>query len=204
MTKPKETEINEHENIFSNKAHLSEFEAFASEEPLHSPEIESKFANITSQFDEEFNESSQIDDNAPWTSIEKPTGGIGDDEPWELEDNGEEKITPVPTTTRLVSAFNDNEYSSIEKFNSSKNFFSDSFNPNEEIEQTLTKSVRFDDRIQNIRSPTPPIDNIESPTTSDSNEVVVDDIIPNFETINNQMEASYVTIDETDIKVYFD
>ncbi len=167
---------------------------------MHSPNAEPKFTNITSQFDEELNESSQIDDNTPWTTIEKPSSGFGDDEPWELEDHGEEKMTPIPTTTRFTSPFNDNEYYPIEKISSKNNFFSDSFNPSEDTEQTLTKTVRFDDNIQSIPSPTPPLRDSPESSESDSDGIVIDDITPNFEANNNHMETSYVTIDENDLK----
>jgi hypothetical protein len=105
---------------------------------------------------------------------------------------------------RLSSPFNDDEYAITEKSTLQNNFFSDSFNPpiiietrpsNEQEtstayfpEQPLTKSVRFDDNIQNI---TPTNDDIE-----------IEDIIPTFETITNHMETSFVNIDETDIKPF--
>ncbi len=202
MTKHKEIEINEEENFFPNKEHLSQFDAFASDQPLYSPEIQSKFADITAQFDEEFNEPSQTDDNAPWTAIEKPndttkSSGIGGDEPWELEDHGEEKMIPIPTTTRFASAFNDNDSAPIGKVTLHQNIFSDSFNPTEDTEHILTKTVRFDDNVQKIRAPTPP----KESSSSDSDDVEIEDITPNFETINDRMEASYVNIDETDLKV---
>jgi hypothetical protein len=207
-------EGNEQDNVFSNNACLSQFEVFASDQPLNSPEMESKFGNITTQFN----------DNSPWISAKKSSetgksSGIGDNEPWELEDNGEEIITPVPTTNRL-SAFNND-------------FFSDSFNPsiiaeidsnankenddghftkqisNEDIDQSFAKSVRFDDNVQKIRAPTPQKDILnesKSSTTSDSNEVEIDDITPSFETISDRitdhMETSFVNVDTTDVKVY--
>ncbi len=178
----------------------SQLEAFTTDQ---TSQIESKFANITAQFDEEFNESSQTDANAAWTSIEKPfetikSSGIGDDEPWELEDNGEEKIIPIPTTTRLSS----NEYSSNGKVHLHS---SDLFNQNEEMEHTLTKTVRFDDNVQNIRAPTPPPkETLESSSsTNDSDEIEVDDIATSFERINHRMEASYVTINEADLNVMY-
>ena len=76
--------INEEENFFSNNARSSQFEAFASDQPLHSTELQSKFTHITAQLDNEFVESS------PWTTVEKPTETIKStaiiaDEPWELE-----------------------------------------------------------------------------------------------------------------------
>ncbi|CAF0786531.1 unnamed protein product [Adineta steineri] len=235
-----EIETNEQENFFSKKARLSQFEVFASDQPLNSPEIESKFSNINTQFGNDFNEFSQLqqstDDNAAWISVDKSSemvksNNFGDNEPWELEDHGEEKITPVPTTMRL-SAFNDNEFATNEKRNSQNNFFSDSFNPptftendsnnnkenspdhfikkqtNEDIDQSIPKSVRFDDRIQNIRSPTPPTDILnesKSSTKSDSDDIDIDDISPSFETGNDQitdhtMETSYVNVDTTDVK----
>ena len=173
-------------------------EAFPTNQPS---QIESKYANITSQFDDEFNESSQTDANAAWTSIEKPiettkSSGIGDDEPWELEDNGEEKMTPIPTTTRLTP----NEYSPTGKVNLHANF-SDSFHPNEDTEHTQTKTVRFDDNVQKIRAPTPPKETLESSSTNDSDEIEVDDITTSFEKVNPRMETSYVTISEADLNV---
>jgi hypothetical protein len=220
-------EGNEQDNVFSNNACLSQFEVFASDQPLNSPEMESKFGNITTQFN----------DNSPWISARKSSetgksSGIGDNEPWELEDNGEEIITPVPTTSRF-SAFNNDEFSITEKADSHINFFSDSFNPpiiaetnsnankenddghftkqisNEDIDQSFAKSVRFDDNVQKIRAPTPQKDILnesKSSTTSDSNEVEIDDITPSFETISDRitdhMETSFVNVDTTDVKVY--
>ncbi len=214
MKEQNDIEGNEQDNVFSNNACLSQFEVFASDQPLNSPEMESKFGNITTQFN----------DNSPWISAKKSSetgksSGIGDNEPWELEDNGEEIITPVPTTNRL-SAFNND-------------FFSDSFNPsiiaeidsnankenddghftkqisNEDIDQSFAKSVRFDDNVQKIRAPTPQKDILnesKSSTTSDSNEVEIDDITPSFETISDRitdhMETSFVNVDTTDVKVY--
>jgi hypothetical protein len=109
-------------------------------------------------------------------------------------------MTPIPTTTRLTS----NEYSSAGKVNLQSNYFSDSFNPNEDAEQTLTKTVRFNDNVQNIRVPTPPKETRESSSTNDSDEIEVDDITPNFERINDRMETSYVTINEADLNVCID
>lgn len=233
MRERNDIEDNEQDNLFSNNARLSQFEAFASDQPLNLPEIE-----LTSQFNNEFNAFSQLqqstDDNAPWISVEKSSeisksSGIGENEPWELEDHGEEKMTPVPTTTRL-SAFNDSDYfSTTEKPDSLNNFFSDSFNPpiiteeqsnnnkenyddhftkqqsNENIDQSFVKSVRFDDNIQKIRAPTPSKE-IHNESKSDSDEVEIDDITPTFETIGSDritdhMETSYVTVDKTDIAV---
>jgi len=183
---------NEKENLFTNKTDLSQFEAFASDQPLDSSKIELKFTNLTVPFDEELNESLQTDENTPWTSVDKPNSGIGDDEPWELEDHGEEKMTPIPTTTRLASAFNDNEHSLKEK----QNFFSDSFDQYEDAEETVTKTVRFDDNVESIRAATPQED-----TPSDSDEIEINEITPTFEQVNDRMEASYVKIDETDLTV---
>jgi hypothetical protein len=128
------------------------------------------------------------------------SSGIGDDEPWELEDSTDEKLTPIPTTVRLSSPFNDDEYSTTEKSAAQKNFFSDSFIPpkiletrpsnepensdddlshhqsNETTEQPLTKSVRFDDNIQNINR---------------SEQAEIDD-----------METSYINVGETDVKAF--
>jgi hypothetical protein len=196
--------------------------------------MEAKFGTIAALINNEFIPSSQIqqstDDDAAWTSIEKPSepvrsSGIGDNEPWELEDTGEEKITPIPTTDRLTSAFNDHEYSTIEKPDAHNNFFSDAFNPPaiiiekrsnisdsdkedsidyfpkhqpvEDTEPALSKSVRFDDNVQNIRPTTPPKSNLyesESSETSDSDEVEVDEITPTFEAVPEHVE--------TNIKVY--
>ena len=202
MTKQKEIEINDQENFFTNKTQLSQFEVFASVEPLHSPEIDSKFANITAQFDEKVNQSLQIHDDALWTSIEKPTNEIGNDEPWELEDNGEEKISPIPTTVRLSSAFNDNEYFPKEKNASSNNFFSDSFNPTEDNEQTAAKTVRFSDNIENICISTLPRNDTFESSSSSTSTNELDDIV--IEDIKPTMETSFINIDEKDFKVEID
>jgi hypothetical protein len=92
-------------------------------------------------------------------------------------------MTPIPTTTRLA----DNEHSLTEK----KNFFSDSFDQYEDAEETVTKTVRFDDNVESIRAATPPED-----TPSDS-----DEITPTFEPVSDRIDASYVNIDETDLTV---
>lgn len=180
MKEQEEIEFNEQENFFTNKSHLNEFEEFASEKPLHSP----KSPHLTSPFDD--------DNNGLWTKIEKPIN----DEPWELEDNGEEKLTPIPTTKRFTSPFNDDDDDGENILKEKLNFFSDSFNPNEDIEQTVTKTVRFDDNIQSIRSPTPPLSARETFDSSENNsdKIDLDDITPN-------MEASFVTINENDLKV---
>ena len=160
-----------------------------------------RFANISAQIDEEFTKTSPIEENSPWTTVEATkSSGIGDDEPWELEDNGEEKMTPIPTTTRLSSPFNDGDLSPVGKVNLHSNFFSDSFQPNEDNEQTLTKTVRFDDNVQNIRAATPPKDQFEIPS-SESDDIEVDDIIPNFENNIDRMDTSFVQIDEKDLQV---
>lgn len=157
--------INEEENFFSNNARSSQFEAFASDEPLDSAELQSKYTHITGPLDDQFVESS------PWTTVEK-----SNDEPWELEDN-------MLRTTRADSP--------VDEINDSKtNYFFDSFNPVKEPDQTLSKSVRFNDNVQNIRASTPPASSL----TMESTEV---DITPSF----NRMETSYVQINETDLIV---
>lgn len=107
---------------------------------------------------------------------------MDDNEPWELEDHGEEKITPIPATIRLASALNDNE-------TSQKNYFSDSFNPMEQTEQSFAKTVRFDDNVQNIRASTPP----SNDKTMESEELDVNDITPQF----NRMETDLPSLEST-------
>ncbi|UJR15839.1 hypothetical protein I4U23_002765 [Adineta vaga] len=212
-------ESNNQEDFFANNSRLSHFEAFASDQPLHSPEFDSKFASIPNQFNDNFNQSSSspqqsTDDNAPWISVDKSfetveSNAIGDNEPWELEDHKEENLTPVPTTTRL-SAFDDSEFSSTKELDSNQNFFSDSFNPptlkgkrsNEEIDdQSGSKAVRFDDRVQNIRVPTPPNDTFDESklsTKGDSNDIEIDDITPSFQT--DLTESNYTIVTKRDAK----
>ncbi|CAF4232786.1 unnamed protein product [Rotaria sp. Silwood2] len=236
-TDENEVEIDAHNNIFSQKGHSLQFEAFASDQPLDSSDNELKFANITAQFNE-FDESSQLqqstDDNTPWITIDKTpetvqTSSISKDEPWELEDSGEENIAPgFPTTTPYSDAFNDNEFSTTEKTNLPTNYFSDSFNApittekhpsddkenyddyftkqqlNENTEQSLAKSAHFDDNQKNVQASTSLKDNLnasESSTTSDSDIVEVNEIAPTFETISDHMQTSYVNVDETDVKI---
>lgn len=170
-------ESNEEENFFSNQPRSSLFQEFASDEPLQHSEVQSNLTSATTQLDEEFNQTS------PWTYVEKPietpkSSGIGDNEPWELEDHGEEKITPIPATIRLASTFNENE-------NSQKNYFSDSFNPVEQTEHISGKTVRFDDNVQKIRASTPPSDeNLRSSLTM---ELDVNEITPQFNTMETDL-----------------
>ncbi|CAF3370431.1 unnamed protein product [Rotaria sp. Silwood1] len=213
------------QNIFSQKGHSLQFEAFASDQPLDSSENDSKFANITAQFNE-FDESSQLqqstDDNTPWITIEKTpetvqTSSISKDEPWELEDSGEENITPgfttTTTTTQHSEAFDDNELSTTEKSNL-HNYFSDSFNTpitiekhpsddkenhddyftkhqlNENAEQSLAKSAHFDDNKENVQAVTSLKENLnasEPSTTSDSDIVEVNYVAPSFETVGDHI-----------------
>ncbi|CAF0999358.1 unnamed protein product [Rotaria sordida] len=224
-TDENEIETDEQNNIFSQRTHSLEFEAFASDQPLDSSEIESKFPNITAQFNDEFDESSQqqqqqpsTDDNTPWITIEKTpetiqTSSINKDEPWELEDSGEENITPEKSNLHK-NYFSDsfNVPTAIEKHpNDDKDNYDDYFTKqqlNENIEQSLTKNAYDDDNKENMQTTTSLKDNInatESSTTSDSDIVEVNDIAPNVETINDRitdhMQTSYVNVDEADVKI---
>lgn len=58
------------------------------------------------------------------------SSGIGDDEPWELEDSGEEKPAVLPQDTSFFAAFKDDEqFNNTLKSDAPQNFFDDAFNP---------------------------------------------------------------------------
>ncbi|CAF1067262.1 unnamed protein product [Adineta ricciae] len=206
-------ELNAQETLFDNNSRLSHFEAFASDRPLHSSDQDSKFANIISQFDDDFDrltasqqQQQPVDDDAPWVSVDKPpepvqSSTVEENEPWELEDHHNENLTPVPTTVRF-SAFNDHESASTEKVNPNQNFFSDSFNPptikeehaNEEtVVQPGPKTVHLDDQVQTKRSPTPSTDAFDETKISakeDPDDIDIDDISPSF---HNEPNYAFVS-----------
>ncbi|CAF1131856.1 unnamed protein product [Adineta ricciae] len=198
-------ESNAQETLFDNNSRLSHFEAFASDRPLYSSDQDSKFANIISQFDDDFDQPAasqqqqqqSVNDDAPWVSVDKPTelvqsSTVEENEPWELEDHHNENLTPVPTTVRL-SAFDDHEFTSTEKIDPNQNFFSDSFNPPtikeehanvETVDQPGPKTAHLDDQVQSKRSPTPPTHAFEETKVSakeDPDDIDIDDINPSFQ-----------------------
>ncbi|CAF5109183.1 unnamed protein product, partial [Rotaria magnacalcarata] len=225
-------EVDDENNIFSHNARSVQFEAFASDQPLDTSEIGSKFSNIITEINNEVDESSQqlTNDNSPWITVDNTfetvqTDGPNKDEPWELEDSTEEKLTPALTkASQLSAAFNDNEFSTTDKSDLQKNFFSDSFNAPTDIEnydnyftkqelngnteETSGENTHIGINKENLPIGTTLKDNVnasESPATSDSDVIEVNDITTDFETINDRntdpMQTSYVNINEKDIKV---
>ncbi|CAF0963550.1 unnamed protein product [Adineta steineri] len=174
-------ELNEKENFFDNKPGFAQFEAFASDQPLNSQVLDSLRADI----DNELDQSSQIQDSTisidQQSEIIKSTDG-GDNEPWELEDSGDEKLKPVPTDTMLkndsyTNFFPNNEASSLtatiegsdddkEKDNYD-DYFAQQQQSNEQNEASLSKTVRFDENINNVAVLTPK-DSLDRTESSDT------------------------------------
>ena len=151
-------------------------------------------------------------------SVEKPSEltqihRTDDNEPWELEDSSEERITPerAGTTTQHMEAFNDYEFSTRENFDAHKNFFLDSFDSsaviekdlyddkdnndysakhsfNEDMAQSIPKNEYIDDNAQNMEATTSTkykVDKLKSLKTNDSDELDV----------NNGIKSSFETSD---------
>ncbi|CAF3218399.1 unnamed protein product [Rotaria socialis] len=206
-------EVDDENNIFSHNARSVQFEAFASDQPLDTSEIESKFSNIITEINNEVDESSHqlTNDNSPWITVDNTsetmqTDGPNKDEPWELEDSTEEKLPPTFTkASQLSAAFNDNEFSTTDKSDLQQNFFSDSFNAltavencdnyftkqklNGNTEETLGENTHIDINKENLPIETALKGNVsasESSATSDSDVIEVNDITTDFETINDR------------------
>ena len=214
------------------------FEAFASDQPLDASEIEDRFACITAQFDEPMLSAASTDaDNSPWTSMRQQaapvkSSGIGDDEPWELEDSGEEKQAALPQDSSFFAAFKDDElFSNTLKSDAPQNFFDDAFNPpaidvkqspistrmqvkenkqdsddDEDVKYPSAAKAdpafftsNLSDRRQSsidvvITQPDDDGDQSKSSTTSDSDELEINEIKPTF---TEQVEPTVKHVTET-------
>ena len=77
------------------------------------------------------------------------SSGIGENEPWELEDSHEEKAVPVPRINSFSAAFNDDEQFTNEKrAEAPLNFFADAFNPPALDIQQTQKSTHIEEDEQ--------------------------------------------------------
>ena len=187
------------ENFFENQSRFSQFEAFASDQPLNTPGIDS----ITAGIDNEFDESPQIQELTEQQSeILKSTGG--DDEPWELEDSGEERIKnliqkndsynnffPNTQTSASIPAATTEETGDEENTDEDeKDNYDDYFSKNQPIEHGDTsppRIVRFDDNIENVAVVTPKDsldDQSESPDTPNDFD---EDITTNLQTVSDRI-----------------
>jgi hypothetical protein len=196
-------ETNGQENFFENKSTFPQFEAFASDQPLNTPGIDS----ITAGIENEFDQSSQIQDSTTSTEQQsemiKTTGG--DDEPWELEDSGEQKIKPVPTSIIQKNHSYNNFFPNAQTSGSDgegnddedgKENYDDYFSKNqstEHVETSIPKNVRFDDdNIENVAVLTPKdsLDRSESLSTPDDDDpdgIDDEDITTNLQMVSDRI-----------------
>lgn len=198
----KENEPQRRENFYENQQRLSQFESFASDHPLNSTVLDSIAADIENQL----NQSSQLEGT-----------NSNDNEPWELEDNSEEKLKPIPTSLTQNDSYNnflpdmdssapipassstttddssDEENNrEVEKDNYDDYFSQYQSNGNTETnELTSSKTVRFSENLQNIAVITPKDSIIQSEsvsgTTSDSDETDDEEKPSNLPTINKRI-----------------
>lgn len=110
--------IDQGDSIFTTNAPLTEFEVFASDQPLDASDSDGKFSTFDQQF------------NSPWSSVMQVTDNVvnasittTENEPWELEDVHEEK---TGFNSDFASAFPQPKKSNDQ---SNENFFADAFNP---------------------------------------------------------------------------
>ncbi|CAF1147757.1 unnamed protein product [Rotaria sp. Silwood1] len=192
-------------NMFAN---TSQFEAYASDQPLNTLGVKS----ITGEVDNEFHEASS-EAFQQQSDIMKSTAG--DDEPWELEDNGEEKIKPMPATIsqrynsydnvpldsptlRVAPALPPTIKESEDEENTGESdgedydkYFSKHKSTEETSAAPLSKTVRFDENIEKVAVLTPKDslnESLASTTTSDTDEIEdEDDMTPNFQTISDRI-----------------
>jgi hypothetical protein len=195
-------ESNKEENVFGNQSRSSQFEAFASDQPLNTLNIESIAADIVNQLDES---RTSIDQQS---EVTKSTGD--DEEPWELEDNTDEKLNPTQKNDSSNNFFPEQrtsaprspptktEESEDDESNegSEKKNYDDYFSKNKSTEDTeqseapLSKTVRFDENLENVNVLTPK-DSLEqsesSSTTSDTDENEDEHMAPTFPTISDRI-----------------
>ena len=165
---------------------MSQFEIFASDQPLDTSTAESNFVSLTDSIDRSFDASipreKTTHDSGLWAPTSQPfqsarSSGIGGDEAWELEDHGEEKMTPLAAvSSRLSAAFNDEEFAKPDLVHAADNFFSDTFNPSldekhprasDNLQETSVVMVQHDD-----------LDESNSSTSRDSEELEMNSIVP--------------------------
>ena len=171
-----------HESFFENQSRLSQFEAFASDQPLNTHGLES----VTTQ---------------------RPKSTDDNDEPWELEDHSEENLKPIPTnitqkydpsnsyladsipstsvpplpmTTIPINEDSEDEENDQVQTENYDHYFSQFQNTgnNHSIESPSLKTVRFSEKLPDIAVITPKNSlNVSdsSTTTSDSDGTDDDD-----------------------------
>ena len=206
----------EEDNFFGTNSRLSQFEAFASEQPLHTLSI----GSIKAKIDNEFYESSQIPETTSTEQQLEIMKSIGDDEEsWELEDSGEETIKPIATNIeQSYDAYDDvspniqasmlapnlsSKSEESEDDESEKENYDDYFTQhrqNEDPEVPSSKTVRFDKNIEQVAVLTPKdsLDQLStSSTTSDTDEM--EDIIltSDFQAVSDRI-TDYMNVKETD------
>lgn len=178
------------ESFFGNKLRLSQFEEFASDQPLNIPGLDP----IAAEIHQQMNESS--------------IRGTINDEPWELEENSEENLRPVPTmvtqkhesyssylpeenllasrpsvplsmtSISISGESDDGENGGRENENHDDHFPHYGMNGNAELnENSLSKTVRFSEKLTNVAMITPKdsLNISESPPPSDSDQIDDDD-----------------------------
>ncbi|CAF1055519.1 unnamed protein product [Adineta ricciae] len=205
------------ENFFNEKSRFSQFEAYASDQPLKTLGI----GSIVAEIDSEFNDSSQMQEST--TSIDRQSemitsvdGGHNDNEPWELDDSGEEKITPIQTTTILQKNDSYNNFFSEQQSSAiatattlpattegsddeiEEENYDDYFNQNQvkgENEVPSNKTVRFDENnIENVAVLTPKdsLEESETPQTPPDSDDDDDDDEEHI-AINLRMASDRIT-----------
>lgn len=173
------------DSFFGNKSRLSQFEEFASDQPLNIPGLDPIAAEIYQQM----NESSTRADIT--------------DEPWELEDHSEENLRPVPTlitqkresnnsylsdenlltsqppprlsmtSISINEESDDGENGGGENDNHDDHFPNYTMNGHGESNENLpSKTVRFSEKLTNVAMITPKdsLNISESPPPSDSDQ----------------------------------
>ncbi|CAF2921615.1 unnamed protein product [Rotaria sp. Silwood2] len=194
-------------NIFATTSRSSQFEAYASDQPLNARHVES----ITTEADNEFQEASS-EPLEQQSNIKQSADG--DDEPWELEDSGEEKIKPIPATISQRYELYDNvpldsprlrlapilpptiKESEHEENNDESNQenYDNYFTQNKPIENTsetsLSKTVRFDENIEKVAVLTPKDsldESMASTTTSDTDDIEDENMTSNFQPVSDRI-----------------
>ena len=132
--------IDQGDSIFTTNAPLTEFEVFASDQPLDASDSDGKFSTFDQPFNSPWSSVMQVTDNAVNASITTT-----DNEPWELEDVHEEK---TGFDSDFASAFPQPKQSNDQ---SNENFFADAFNPTSiDEEQRPTKKFEMSETPNEI------------------------------------------------------
>lgn len=182
-------QVKKRESFFGNQSRLSQFQEFASEQPLSIPGLDPIAAEIHQQIDE--------------SSSKRNTDDLND-EPWELEEHSEENLKPVPTivtqkqnsydsnylpqdnllTSTLparlsmasisISGESEGEENGGEENENYDDYFTN-HTPNgngESTENPSSKTVRFSEKLTNVAMITPKasLNVSDSGTTSDSDD----------------------------------